>query len=553
MTSSLLGNITHSFKRCFRITFLKKPLSISYDQSSEKLERHLSLFDLICIGVGGTVGSGVFVLTGLIANGYAGPGVILSWLIAGVCSLFSALSYAELSCLLPSSGSAYTYVYHTIGELPAIIAAWCVSLEYGISGAAVARSWGDKLIDWLLNLGVEIPTILNPGYEINILAALIQLGCVLLLLMGVGVGKKVINFFSILKILLIVFIIIAGLMLYNNQNLKPFAPMGSKGIIRGATSAFFGYVGYDEVCCLAGEAMNPHETLPKAVLGTIFLVTFLYIFAAIALVGMESYLYISQDSGFSNAFESNGWIWAQHVVAIGELVTLPVVVLVSFLAQPRLQYAMAEDGLLPKIFSEIDSKGDLTKSMIIIGIVCTLIALFVPFTHLDNMISAGILISFNLTNSALILVRRASDFAMSRSLSNKLDNLNTSVNSNHGSDTPLFPDTSFDEEMTNINVYIFHTRLNISSSKLCKIVLFMFHIFAILFCFSLSDFGFSISVVFYAILIILCSLVIYYYCPEKIESTSEELYKVPYVPFTPMIGMLVNYFLLSQLVNIEFL
>ena len=284
--------------------------------------------------LGGTVGSGVFVLTGIIAKQYAGPGVVISWLIAGVGCCFSAVSYAELSCRIPSAGSSFAYVYCALGELPAIIAAWCLSLEYGISGAAVARSWGDKVNSYITH-HVVAPTnsegnmdtdksLWNPFDStngVNYMAGLLQFLVMLVLLGGVDLGKITVNIFTMIKMLLVVYMISAGLVLFNSSNVLDtgFAPMGVSGILRGATSCFFGYVGYDEVCCMAAEAKDPHKTLPRAVFGTIGIVTILYCLASLALVGMQDYREINIETGFSDAFRSNGWVFSQHLVALGKL------------------------------------------------------------------------------------------------------------------------------------------------------------------------------------------------------------------------------------------
>jgi APA family basic amino acid/polyamine antiporter len=196
------------------------------------------------------VGSGVFVLTGLIAKNYTGPGILWSWLIAGFGCCFSAMSYAELSSRIPSDGSSYTYVYIALGELPAVIAAWCLSLEYGISGAAVARSWGDKVVAYIRATTGDnvIIHIFNPSQGVNFFSGLLQLGSVIVLLAGVDVGKWTVNFFTVFKIILVMFMIIAGLSLFKSENISMgWTPFGVSGILRGATSCFFGYVGYDEV------------------------------------------------------------------------------------------------------------------------------------------------------------------------------------------------------------------------------------------------------------------------------------------------------------------
>jgi APA family basic amino acid/polyamine antiporter len=291
-------------------------------ENEKKLERNLSLFDLICIGIGGTVGSGVFVLSPIIAHDYAGPSIIWSWLIAGIACLCSACAYAELSGRYPQSGSAYVYANVALGELPAVIAGWCLSLEYGISGAAVARSWGDKLIAWIESLGYEVPLIFNPGYNINIIAALLQLSCMFLLLKGLNIGKLTVNIFTLAKVVVVFFIIIVGLSLYNPSNVTHWNPYGVSGILKGSTSCFFGYIGFDEVCCLAAEAKNPNKNLPRAVFGTVISVTLFYCLSGLALVGMQDYTTISTSGGFAASFKYNNIDWAGNFVAAGELITL---------------------------------------------------------------------------------------------------------------------------------------------------------------------------------------------------------------------------------------
>jgi amino acid transporter len=232
MLSDLFGPV-------ISMAFLKKPKHVCVaEQVTDKLERTLSLFDLLCIGVGGTVGSGVFVLTGLIARDYAGPGVVISWIVAGVCCIFSAMSYAEMACRVPSAGSTYAYAYHALGELPAVVAAWCLTLEYGISGAAVARSWGDKLII-LMESCCSMGAYLDPGFGVNVVAAVLQGATVCVLLAGVSVGKLTVNFFTVLKMAVVLFIIVAGLMLFEPANVSDWTPYGTTGVLRGTVRCRF--------------------------------------------------------------------------------------------------------------------------------------------------------------------------------------------------------------------------------------------------------------------------------------------------------------------------
>eukprot|EP01035_Chromulina_nebulosa_P031379 gene31379-41830_t len=362
------------------------------------LLKTLNLFDLLCVGIGGTVGSGVFLLSGFIAREYSGPEVVISWLIAGIACSFSAVSYAELSCRIPSSGSSYAYVYVTLGEWPAFIAAWCLSLECGLSSSAVARSWGVKLQTYLRSAPVD-----DSG--INLFGGLLETFCVAVFYGGVSIGQLTVNVFTSAKVLLICFMVVVGLFLWSPEFIATSPPAGVTGILRGAAPCFFGYVGYDEVCCLSSEVADQKRTVPRAVFGTIFAVTVIYCLASVALVGMHDYRTLDLHSGFAGAFRDRGLAWAADITAIGELITLPVVVLVSFLAQPRIQFAMAVDGLVPQAFAALDRRGNLSQGILLSGVPCILLAFFVPFTALEELISAGVLLCFSLTDAALILLR----------------------------------------------------------------------------------------------------------------------------------------------------
>lgn len=198
------------------------------------------------------------------------------------------------------------------------MAAACLTLEYMVSGAAVARSWGDKVVLWATNeLEWEnASNYLAPGYNINPMAAFVSTICVLLLMDGVKESKIVTNIFTALKVALVVFMIVGGFWLFNGSNLVPFMPFGTAGVFRGATSSFFGYLGYDEVCCIAGEALNPARDMPRAVLLTLIILTFLYVLAALALCGMQPYDQMSDTSAFPAAFRYNNVEWAAQIAAV---------------------------------------------------------------------------------------------------------------------------------------------------------------------------------------------------------------------------------------------
>ena len=389
--------------------------------------RHMSLFDLVAYGVGGTIGSGVFVLTGLAANQYAGPSSSISFLLSGFVVALSGLPYAELSAAFPMDGSTYAYAYITLGEVFAVIASLCQTLEYGIAAAAVARSWGSKFVDWV-NEGGNVPSglqkFLDPGHHINPMGGIIALLCTLILLWGVSESKMMTNVVSTTKLLLISFMIVAGFLMSSNlfpdtiasfSNWDPFVPpeFGAEGIVDGASILFFAYLGFDAVCNLAGEAKDPVRDVPKAVMYTLLIDGVMYMLAALTLTAMLPYTEISPVSGFPRAFGMNGWIWAEKLTAIGEIIVLPLVVLTSIQAQTRLLFAMSKDRILPKLFGRLtfakkrkccgkegkeDTIGNLTQNVQVCGVVLVILAIFVPFQYLDSLVSAGALLLFSLTD-----------------------------------------------------------------------------------------------------------------------------------------------------------
>lgn len=309
-----------------------------------------------------------------------------------------------------------------MGELPAVAAGACITLEFVVASSAVARSWGDKVVAFIVTYhsrggnggddgtSTKIISMLEPGHNVNPVAFVISTSAVALLLLGVKESKRVTNFFTVLKVALIAGMSIVSISLVQKENLFPLLPahFGIAGILRGTSSSFFGYIGFDEICCLGGEVVNPGKNLPRAVMGTISFVTVLYVVAALGLVGMVPYNKISVSSGFPDGFHYRGYDILAQIAALGEIVSLPIVVLVTLMAQPRLQYAMAQDGLLPPIFSKVDETGNLWHGTLIAGIFMIGIATFVPFTYLNDLISAGILTAFSMTAASVILLRRES-------------------------------------------------------------------------------------------------------------------------------------------------
>jgi len=381
-----------------------------HDQASEGAK--LSLVDLLCIGIGSTIGSGVFVLTGK-ALPEAGPAAFVSWMAAGLICLLSSMSYMELSSRLPTKGSCYVFSYHGLGELAGVVGAVCLTMEYGISGAGVARNWSAKLSDAIGYHPVLCYNLQPYGqgcdedddYYFDPIAAVITLLCTGIVARGLNMGKIVINAFTFAKIALVAFLIVAGLASWTGNQFDNFAPRGAPGVIRATSLLFFGFIGFDEVCCMASKADNPVKTMPRALAGTLIGAALFSGLAQFSLSAMVPYTEGMKSIGFEEAFDNEGLFWARWLVAVGELVLLPLVVLLSVLPQPEVTAAMAEDGLLPPIFRQMNRKGTYVKGTWLCGSFLTLVAFAVPFVVLWDVITLGVLMSFNLTNAALINMR----------------------------------------------------------------------------------------------------------------------------------------------------
>lgn len=473
---------------------------VETEESLSELPRSLSLFDLVCIGIGGTVGSGIFATAGTIISETAGPAAIVSWIIGGLVVCINSLAYMELTTRIPSSGSTYAYVYHTLGEAPAIVAAWLLTLEYGVSGAGVARSWAEKVSDWIASDSYQW---LNLEYS-NVLGAILQAGCVLILLSGFRCGKLAINSITVTKCLIVMFIIVAGTLALRKEYLSPFLPprdtvnkkYGYQGVITGAAQAFFGYIGFDEVCCLAAEAKNPRKIMPLAVIIVVLLTMILSVAASFVLSGLIPY---ENATSFSAGFENVGWKWAASFIRLGEIITMPVVVLVCFVAQPRLNYVVACDGLLFKIFTKIDDNGNMFWNTLITGTLLTILAFTVPFTILWDIVSFGILVSFIMSNTAVLMVR-------------------TMDKSPHSAPRYIYVIVA----ATGIAAFLYQKGYADAKSEICLIIAL-----------SLLGLTFVTTVVFA------------WNCPQ--ESSNPSNFHAPFVPYLPSIAILMDWYLISQL------
>lgn len=360
-------------------------------------ERVLTLFDLILLGIGGTLGSGLFLLTGRAARHLSGPAVSVSFALAATACLFSALSYAEMASRLPIGGGAYAFSYAALGELPAFLVGMCLTLEYGVSSAAVARSWAAYLSD---TVGFF------PSWASGIDSRFSLLGCALIifiaLLLSVGMkhAKWVINIGTLLYIAVVGLIVIFGSQKVDKANWTPFFPFGFQGAITGASAVFFSFIGFDEVATVSEEAHNAGRNVPLAIVISMLTVTAMYITASLILTGTVNYKEIDLDAPFSAAMRSVGLPLIAKLVGIGTALGMMNTALVGFTAQPRIFVSMGRDGLLPRSFAfstKITTLG--------CGFGVSLLALLIDTQQLADVVSGGTLIAFLCTNLSVLLTR----------------------------------------------------------------------------------------------------------------------------------------------------
>jgi len=326
---------------------------------SQGLKRALRAFDLTMLGIGAIVGAGIFVLTGVAAAEYAGPAVVLSFVVSGFACAMAALCYAELAAMIPVAGSAYSYSYATMGELVGWIIGWDLVLEYAVGAAAVAVGWSGYLRVILEGLGVHLPVALTrapgaaPGAIIDLPAVLIVLAVSAILYVGISESARINSVIVAIKLTVIAIIIGAGAFYIRPSNWHPFAPFGWHGVMQGAAVIFFAYIGFDAVSTAAEEVVDPKRDLPIGILASLFVCTALYILVAAVITGMIPARSIDINAPLASAFVTRGLGVLSGVISVGAVAGLTSVLLVLLLGQSRIFFAISRDGLLPAAFSKI--------------------------------------------------------------------------------------------------------------------------------------------------------------------------------------------------------
>jgi APA family basic amino acid/polyamine antiporter len=390
-----------------------------YAVDEGRFPRKLGLFDLTFLGIGAIIGAGIFVITGQASALYAGPGIVLSFLLGAVAIGISALVYAELSSAYPISGSAYSYTYATIGEIVAWLVGWNLLVEYGVATAAVATGWSGYLRTFLeQNFGFTLPVFLTGAYDpakgtiVDVFALLGVVAVFFLLTIGIKESATVNSLIVVLKIATLLTFLFFGMKYVDFKNLKNFLPYGLTGIWRAASHIIFAYLGFDAVSTVAEETKNPTRNVPLGLILSLSLSTLLYMSVSFVLVGMVDYRELNVPDALAYAMLKVGNKEIANLIAMGAIISITSVMLVMGLGFTRIIYALSRDGLLPPKLSVVHSKFKTPYvSTLTGGIILSLLAGFVPLKVLTELVNIGTLFAYFMVGVGVILLRRSGNAA----------------------------------------------------------------------------------------------------------------------------------------------
>ena len=390
--------------------FRKQSLKRILSEANENKERTLSTLDLTLMSVGSVIGTGVMVLTGIVASKQSGPATSIAFIGGGISAAIIVLCYAEFSSSIPSAGGSYSFTYVSLGEIIAYISGLCIVLGYTLSTATVASGWGSYLLSLLEILGINLPktytAIPSEGGIINLPAMISILFITFIISLGTKESKKVNDIMVFIKIAVITLFIGVGIFHVNAENWHPFAPFGVKGIITGTASLFFAYCGFDATASAAEEVKNPQKSLPLGLISSLIICTLIYIAVSLVLTGMTSYTNLDVGDALSYALKAVGQRGVSFVVSLGTVIGILAVIFAGNFTTSHILLAMSRDGLLPKVFSKIDKKEVPYVALWTVGIIGALLAGFFNLGQLANFANMAFLLTYTLVCISLIAFRK---------------------------------------------------------------------------------------------------------------------------------------------------
>jgi len=395
--------------------------------TDHSLKRALGALNLTLLGIGAIIGTGIFVLTGTVAAVNAGPAVVLSFILAGIASIFAALCYSEFASLVPMAGSAYTYGYATLGELIAWIIGWDLVLEYALGAVTVAIGWSGYVVSFLHDVGLDVPCALSGARGtvvqcsdgttmtavFNLPAVVIIALVTTLLVIGIKESATTNNVIVFIKLAVVVLFIAFAAHAVNPANWHPFIPpaegsghFGWDGVVAGGGIVFFAYIGFDAVSTAAQEARNPQKDMPIGIIGSLLICTLLYILVSGIATGVTPYKDLNVPNPIAVAADRAGLGWMSTLIKLGAIAGLSSVILVMLLGQSRVFWSMSRDGLLPQAINKIHPKFQTPYiTSIITGIAVAFFAAILPIRDAASLVSIGTLLAFVIVSIGVVVLR----------------------------------------------------------------------------------------------------------------------------------------------------
>ncbi|XP_071214203.1 high affinity cationic amino acid transporter 1-like isoform X2 [Salvelinus alpinus] len=556
---------------------------VDYNTEDSRLSRCLNTFDLVALGVGSTLGAGVYVLAGAVARENSGPAIVLSFLIAAMASVLAGLCYAEFGARVPKTGSAYLYSYVTVGELWAFITGWNLILSYIIGTSSVARAWSatfDELIgrhieQWCrVNMAMKAPGILAEYPDM--FAVIIIIILTGLLAFGVKESAMVNKVFTCINVLVLVFVVISGLVkgTVKNWHLNPdeilnitvnatlnmteslpskeslgqggFMPFGFTGVLSGAATCFYAFVGFDCIATTGEEVKNPQRAIPIGIVASLLICFVAYFGVSGALTMMMPYYMLDKNSPLPVAFKHVGWEGATYAVAVGSLCALSTSLLGSMFPLPRIIFAMARDGLLFSFLAKVSERKSPINSTIASGFMSAVMAFLFDLKDLVDLMSIGTLLAYTLVAACVLVLRyQPEQSSMAYRMASTLDEIDTLESVNEGS-VGILPGA--EEVFCAKNLLFPHnTEPNNLSGFVVNICTSTLGVLVCIFCVIAVQGGFASWSVSLLSLIFTACMAVTLLVWRQPESKTSLSFKVPLLPFLPVASMFINIFLMCQL------